>query len=334
MNHYKQYFLLIITILIAANIYGQQQTGYYLDWNTDHTRRTVKPAIQLNKEEAKIINCYKVSFDENGRFKTAEHFVSGHKSTGGSYGAHTLEVQLYPDYYEEFFRDKKGNRVANKNGVWVRKYHLNEDGYWTKKEHFDKDGKLIEEYGVAVSKVQRDYQNRMISEIRFNVNLDTIPDVNDFKVAHFTFNKDGFITSRQNINENGLLENGKYGYAKVIFHIDQNGQFYGEEFLDKNGNLANSNSLGYAKIDMRDFNQYGKNKRFYFTDESGYPSTEKAMGVITYNANMTKDEVIYYDRYGNLTKDPTVRAKSKYFYDENGEFIRRENYNCKGELIK
>ena len=116
--------------------------------------------------------------------------------------------------------------------------------------------------------------------------------------------------------------------------MDQNGQFYGEEFIDSHGDLTNSSSLGYAKIDMRDFNTYGKNKRLYFTDESGYPSKEKAMGIISYHDNMSRDEVLYYDRYGNQTKDLKVRARSKYIYDQNREYLRRENYNYKGEQIK
>jgi len=106
------------------------------------------------------------------------------------------------------------------------------------------DHKLTNQYGVAIAKVQRDYQNRMVSEIQLNSNLDTIPDVNRFKIPQFTFNKDGYMSSRQNRNKSGQLENGKYGYAKVIFHLDQNGQFYGEEFIDKDGNLVNSFSLG------------------------------------------------------------------------------------------
>ena len=179
---------------------------------------------------------------------------------------------------------------------------------------------------MAIYKEYRDHQNRRLTEIRFNANLDTIPDPNGFKVTHFTYNQDGFISSRQNKNQKGALENGKYGYAKVVFHMDQNGQFYGEEFIDSNGDLANNSSLGYAKVDMRDFNKYGKNKRFYFTDESGYPSKEKAMGIVTYHDNMSRNEVVYYDRYGNQTRDVTFIARSMYIYDEYGEYVNIEYY--------
>ena len=332
--NYKKHFLLAIAILVSIKIYGQDESGYYLDWNSDHTQRMVKPTIKLNDEESKLINCYKVTFDKDGRLQTVEYFVSGEKSSNSNFGAYLLERKYYDHHYEEFFRNKKKERVSNENGIWYHKYHLNEDGFWTKKENYDTQGELLNQYGVAIYKVYRDHQNRRLTEIRFNANLDTIPDPNGFKVTHFTYNQDGFISSRQNKNQKGALENGKYGYAKVVFHMDQNGQFYGEEFIDSNGDLANNSSLGYAKVDMRDFNKYGKNKRFYFTDESGYPSKEKAMGIVTYHDNMSRNEVVYYDRYGNQTRDVTVRARSKYIYDENGEYVKRENYNFEGQLIK
>ncbi len=332
--NYKKFFFTVIALIAALKIYSQNESGYYMNWNSDHTNRTVKPTIKLTEDEIKSINCYKVTFDNDERLKTVEYFVAGKKSSNSNFGAHILERKYYDNYFEEIFKNKKQERIINANGIWLHKYLLNESGFWVRKENYDNEGKLVNHYGVAIYKVDRDYQNRRLTEIRFNSNLDTIPDPNGFKVTHFTYNKDGFISSRQNRNEEGILENGKYGYAKVIFHMDQNGQFYGEEFINSHGKLANSSSLGYAKVDMRDFNEYGKNKRFYFTDESGYPSKEKAMGVVTYHKNMSRNEVLYYDRYGKQTKDEKVRVKSKYIYDENGEYIKRENYNYKGELIK
>jgi len=332
--NFKKYFLTSIGILISMTIYSQKESGYYMNWNRDHTERTVKPTIKLNEKEFKFLNCYSVTFDLADKLTKVEYYTAGKKNSNADFGAHKLEVNYYSNYYEEVFRNEENQRVVNKNGIWLIKYHINEDGYWMKRAYYDKDGNLINRYGVAISKVQRDYMNRMISEIQLNSNLDTIPDVNGFKIPHFTFNQDGFMSSRQNRNENGKLENGKYGYAKVIFHLDQNGQFYGEEFIDSQDNLINSSSLGYAKVDLRDFNEYGKNKRLYYTDETGYASEHKAMGIITYNENMTRDEIVYYDRYGKMTNDVSVRAKSKFIYNENGEFVGRENYNCEGKIIE
>ncbi len=331
--NYKKIILIVIVIFLSLKVYSQHESGYYMNWNSDHTQSTVKPTIKLNDKEAKLINCYKVIFDNDGRLKTVAYFVSGKKSSNSNFGAHILERKYHNNHFEEFFRNKKNERVANNNGIWFHKYHLNENGFWTKKENYSHQGELLEHYGVAAYIVHRDYQNRRHTEIRLDSKLDTIPDPNGFKITHFTYNPDGFISSRQNRNQKGELENGKYGYAKVVFHIDQNGQFYGEEFINSMGNLANSTSLGYAKVDMRDFNRYGKNRRFYFTDESGYPSKEQAMGIVTYHDNMSKNEVIYYDRYGSQTKDVRVRARSKYIYDEKGEYLKRENYNCEGQLL-
>ena len=89
--NYKKHFLLAIAILVSIKIYGQDESGYYLDWNSDHTQRMVKPTIKLNDEESKLINCYKVTFDKDGRLQTVEYFVSGEKSSNSNFGAYLLE---------------------------------------------------------------------------------------------------------------------------------------------------------------------------------------------------------------------------------------------------
>jgi len=333
MMNTKSIIISALSMCLSLSLFSQSESGWYMNWNRDHTERTVKPTIKLDKEESKIMNCYRVSFNEDGKLGKVEFFASGKKSPNSDFGAHILELEYHTGYYEEIYKNVEDERVANSNGVWLTKFYLNEDGYWTRMEYYDREDKLVNQYGVAVSKVQRDYMNRMISEIQLDSNFDTIPDVNDFKVPHFTFNEDGYMSSRQNRNENGQLVNGKYGYAKVVFHLDHNGLFYGEEFIDSQGNLINSH-LGYAKIDFRDFNKYGKNKRQYFTDESGYASEGKAMGVITYNENMTRDEILYYDRVGEPTEDFKGRYRIKYIYDDNGRLIKREYYNLSGELVE
>ena len=43
----------IVLLLFAAQLNAQNSSGFYLNWNIDHTERTVKPSIPIGKEEAK-----------------------------------------------------------------------------------------------------------------------------------------------------------------------------------------------------------------------------------------------------------------------------------------
>ena len=193
---------------------------------------------------------------------------------------------------------------------------------------------MAEENGVSTIKVTRDYQNRILTEIQLNLEQDTIPDPNDIKVVHYTYDINGYMTARINKDKSGRLKEGKFGYAKVVFQFDHNGMFFGEEFLNKEGELVIHPSLGYAKIDFREFNEYGKSKRQYFIDENGYPSSNKAMAVIDYNDNMTRKKYVIYDRVGKLIEDKKGWSSILYEYDKDGKFSGRKYYNLENELVE
>jgi len=73
--NFKKRFLTAITILVSMTVFSQEKIGYYINWNQDHTERTVKPTIKLNDVEAKTINCCKLSFTKDNRLKTVAYYV-------------------------------------------------------------------------------------------------------------------------------------------------------------------------------------------------------------------------------------------------------------------
>lgn len=325
-------YLTLLLIFLPKLLLGQSMSGYYMNWNRDHTGRTIKPMIPISKEEAKIVNCYYVEFDEQTRFKKVKYFIAGKPSADSNFGSHEL-VRVYNDTgYEDVFNDIDGNSSVNLSGVKRYQYTLDQDGYWIEIRNLDEDDQLIEENGVAIVKVKRDYQNRILTEVHLNLANDTIPDPNDFKIVHFTYDRNGYMTSRQNRDSEGRLKNGKHGYAKVLFQFDHNGMFYGEAFLDANLGLVTHPSIGYAKIDFRDFNKFGKSARQYYSDENGYPCADICMGKLTYNDNMSRKELSFYDRVGEQAENNKGVAKIIYEYDANGKFLGRKYLNVKNEV--
>ena len=320
--------ILLLTIYTPLQFICAQQSGYYMDWNVDHSERTVTPSIKITNKEAQTVNCYYVEFDNKGRLKSVKHYFSGKPSNYGNFGAHELERSYFNNHFVEKYKNIKGEYVSVSRGVDERKYSLNTNGYWIKKENLSKD-KLVKE-GVAYSIVSRNNRNELETEVQFSATNDTIPDGNGFPIVHFAYDANGLMLYRQNRTKNGEIVNGVNGYATVIFQFNQDGMFFEEQFLDENGNLFLHPRFDLAKINWREFNKYGKPSRIYYMNTMGYPHEQRAYGELAYRSNMTRESIIYFNREGDKTEDRNGIAKSVYNYDTEGKFIGRTNYNLKG----
>ncbi|WP_191859543.1 hypothetical protein [Hanstruepera ponticola] len=323
--------ILLITCLSIQLIYAQQ-SGYYMNWNIDHTERSVKPSIKISEDELQNMYGYYVEFDNHDRLQSVKFFFEGKKSNHGNYGTHELERFYFDDHFIEKYKNTKGEYVSISGGIDERKYLLNTYGYWIKKENYSK-GNLVTE-GVAYSKVTRNIKNELATEIQFSVTNDTIPDGNGFPIVNFAYDQNGLTLYRQNLAINGKVVNGENGYAAVIFQFNQDGMFFEEQFLDEKGNLFLHPRFDLAKINWRAFNKYGKPARIYYMNVLGYPHEQRAYGKITYRPNMTRESITFYNRIGEKTVDRNGIAKSVYNYNADGKFLGRTNYNFNGEKIK
>jgi hypothetical protein len=313
-------------------MYAQEKTGYYINWDIDHTEKSARSSIRISEEESKIVNCYLVKFDKQNRLSSVKYYYSGKPSEYGSYGAHELIRTYQDDSFAEKYKNTLGKFVINSSDVTKRKYTLNAAGFWVKKENF-KDDKLVEK-GVATSIVTRNSKHEIETEIQYGFQGDTIPDGNGFKIVHFTYNKDGLTLHRQNRTFDGLVINGDQNYATVIFQFDQNGNFFEEQFLDEKDNLFLHPRFDLAKINWRTFNKYGKPSEIYYMDENGYPHSTRAYAVIKYRPNMTREQITYYNRIGEKIVDRNGIASTTYNYDVIGKYLGRSNYDLNNNVIE
>ncbi|MFK2820322.1 hypothetical protein U0L90_09345 [Flavobacteriaceae sp. LMIT009] len=323
--------IIFLMAYMSIQIICAQQSGYYMEWNIDHSERSVKPSIKISEDEAQKIYAYYVEFDNQNRLKSVKFYFEGKKSNQGNYGAHELVRSYFNDHFIEKYRNTKGEYVSVSGGVDERKYTLNTNGYWIKKENLSK-GNLVTE-GVAYSKVTRNINNELATEIQFSVTNDTIPDGNGFPIVHFDYDRNGLTLYRQSRSREGQIVNGVNGYATVIFQFNQDGMFYEEQFLDENGNLFLHPRFDLAKINWREFNKYGKPSSIYYMNTLGYPHEQRAYGKIVYRSNMTRESITYYNRKGEKTEDRNGIAKSIFNYNKEGKYIGRTNFNLEGREI-
>lgn len=89
-------YITFLIIFIPELLICQSLDGFYMNWNRDHTGRTIKPMIPVSDEDAKIVNCYYVEFDENKKFISVKYFNSGNPSKYSNYGSHEL-LREYTD---------------------------------------------------------------------------------------------------------------------------------------------------------------------------------------------------------------------------------------------
>jgi hypothetical protein len=323
--------LLVLFNFVQFVLTAQNNSNYYMSWNINHAENKITPSIPITKEEAKVVNCYLVTFDYKQRLINVKYFFSGKPSNYGDYGAFEMIRNYYNGYYTETFKNTEGQFIVNSNNISLKKYYLNKKGYWVKKENYN-NHKLMEQ-GVAVSKVTRNKNNEIATEIQFSAVGDTIPDGNGFAIVHFTYNNDGLMLSRQNKNKKGNVINGTRDYATVLFQFDQNGMFFEEQFLDENNRLFLHPAFDLAKINWRSFNKYGKPSIIYYIDIDGYPHRERAYGKIEYRSNMTRKSITYYDRIGEKTEDQNGIAMSVYNYNSDGKYLGKTNFNLKNEVV-
>lgn len=304
--------------------------GFYINWNIDRTQKEIKPSLPISLEEARVISCYFVKYDEQNRVTSVKYFSSGKPSNYGSYGAFEMNRIYGGKITQVRFKNTEGQAVLNASGAGVIKYYLDKTGHWMRKEYFDLNNKMIEADGVSKIEVTRNNDNELTSWIRYNLKQDTIPYFNGIKKTHYLFDEQGQIAFSQNLDSNGNLKNGPLGVAEVAYSFDENGTLLSREFRDENHNPIMHPTARYSRVEYREFNKYGIPKRFYSMDEKGYPIR---YGILEYNRNMTIKKKTYYNRQGEIAESEEGFAYTIYIYNDQGKLVKEKRLNLAGEEI-
>lgn len=314
----------------SATNRAKTRDGFYINWNIDRTQKEIRPSIPISIEEAQTVNCYYVKFDEKDRVTSVKYFLSGKPSNDGSYGSFEFNRIYVDKIIEVRFRNTEGQTVLNKSGTGVIKYHLNENGHWIRKEFFDLNDKMIEADGVATVELTRNNNNDMLSWLRYDLNSDTVPYFNGIKKTYYQFDEQGQTTFAQNLDFNGNLKNGPQDVAEVAYSFDENGILLSREFRDENHKRILHPTGQYSRVEYRDFTKYGFPQRFYVLDEKGYFIRS---GIIEYNKNMSRKEMTFYNKQGEIAESEDGYAHTYYVYDDQGAPVREDRFNLAGEKV-
>lgn len=329
--------IIIAIVLVSLGVISEVralESGYYLKWDSDHTRRQIRPVYPIDETDIGKFKLYKVTV-ESGKPASVCYLAFAQPSDASNFGAYCVRFDYDHQGIIRTFYNTEGRQVVNAQGVYQEEYVTSGHAYPLSKRHLDVNGELIEDkLGVAEYRYKRDQLGRRISELRLNIKGEVVPEHNGFYEARFAFDANDYASYRKGFDKHGQIMQGPKGYATAYFWFDNNGTFLKEEFRDAQEKLVLGPTGDYARIEYHDIDDYGNWHKVYFFDEYGKPLTQSAaMGVADYYDFKQRKSIAFY----NVSMSPAANAKGVarylYVYDSNNDFVRREAYKLTGQRI-
>ncbi len=263
------------------------------------------------------------------------YFTFSQPSNASNFGAHCMRFTYTPVGITRSYFNTENQQIANGNGVYQEQYVMRQQRFAEIKRHLDQGGELTEDKsGVAEYRYKRDQKGRRISELRLDIEAKVVPEHNGFYEARFAFDTNDYATYRKGYDEKGNIMQGPKGYATAYFWFDDNGAFLKEEFRDAQDNMVLGPTGDYARIEYDEIDRFGNWHKVKFFDEYGKPSNKSAaLGVANYYDFNRRKSIAFFDVKMRPATNGRGVAQYIYVYDSDKEFIKREAYSLKGEII-
>jgi YD repeat-containing protein len=288
-----------------------------------------KGTYPLTAEEAKTVNSYKFTRDEQGKLLSVE-FLRGDSllGYGNLDGAAKIVYEYNGNKQVKKFYDKKNNQIEV-GGVYTEEYTLDEKGVRTGLKYFGKDGQPVENRNKIHNWVWTILPDGMLREQRYNLaGVETIMNpFCPFFELRFTYNEKGFVTRMANYMADTLYnctaENcGDIGVSYFTFTNSENGDVLKFEVFNVTGQMSNL-YWGWSKRESKyDANGYPVEVA-YFDQDNEYLGG-KANPVTSYK----------YDEHGAVVEIQNLDKDRKLMNNESGVAITEFKYDATGNRIE
>ena len=344
-----------IFILIAVVAFGlsscspksaknetQENVKYYRSLLFSETAWDLeRGAHPLTADEAKTINNYKITFNENGQIASVEYNRNNVLLDYSSMGAAKITYTYEGNLQVKRFFDEKG--VSTKNGgVSIFEYTLDENGMRVAMRFLDETGAPIENRNKIHNYVWTKLPDGMIKEVRYNLAEEAVimNPFCPFYELRFSYDANGYVTRMANYDNDTLYnctaENcGDIGVSYFQFANSEHGDLISFSVHNTVGQLSNL-YWGWAKrVNAVDANGYVTETSMFDMDDEflggkGIPVTQSEYdehGAIIKRISMDKDK--------NVINDPNNGvAITEYKYDETGKRIETLRYDKDGKVVE
>jgi hypothetical protein len=295
----------------------------------------------LTADDAKTVNNYKFTWNENKQLASVEFNRNGVLLNYSSLGAAKVTYTYEGDKQIKKFYNEK-NEATKNGGASVFEYTLNEDGMRVAMRFLDENGAQIENRNNIHNFAWKKLEDGMIRELRYNLAGDSVV-MNPFCPFYelrFSYDENGYVTRMANYEADTL-------YNCTAENCGENGVSYFEFQNNEHGDLLHF--AVYNTTGLLSNLYWGWAKRVNVVDENGYvvestqfDQDDEYLG--GKNVPVTQN---VYDKYGSLVKRISMDenknvvnnpnngvAFEEYKYDEEGRRIETLRYDKDNVLVK
>lgn len=264
-------------------------------------------AYPLSAEDAKTVNNYKITVDDQKRLVSVEYNRNGILLDYSSMGAAKITYTYQDNLQLKHFFNQNGEPIE-RDGAFTFEYTLNNEGMRTALRFLDKEGKPVENRNKIHNWTWNKLPDGMIRELRYNLAGDSVV-MNPFCPFYelrFSYNEKGHVARMANYDNDTLYnctaENcGDIGVSYFQFVNNEAGDVLEFSVHNTTGRLSNL--------------YWGWAKRVNTVDANGY---------VTETAMFDQDNEYLGGKNVPITQNE---------YDPHGALVRRTNMDTDHQVI-
>ncbi|NOR74722.1 MAG: hypothetical protein GQ525_06145 [Draconibacterium sp.] len=295
----------------------------------------------LTADEAKTVNNYKFTYNENKQLISVEYNRNGILLGYSSMRAAKITYTYEGNKQIKSFFDDKGEAIKG-GGAFTHEYTLNDAGMRVGLRFLDENSTAIENRNNIHNFVWTKLENEMIQELRYNLAKEEVV-MNPFCPFYelrFSYDEKGYLVRMANYMEDTLYdcteENcGDIGVSYFLFKNTKNGDVLNFSVHNTGGQLSNLYSGWAKRTNVIDENGYMLEVTQY--DQDDEPLSGKRLPVTTsvYDEHGAMVKRITMDIDKNVANNPNNGvAVVEYQYDEEGRRTGSVQYDKDGSVVE
>ena len=295
----------------------------------------------LTAEEAKTINNYKFTLNDNGQIVSIEYnrndTLLGYSGMNAAKITYTFEGDKQ---VKRFFNEK--NEPAKNGGASIFEYTVNNEGMRVALRYLDENGQPVENRNNIHNYVWSKLPDGMIKEIRYNLaEEETIMNpFCPFYELRFTYDANGYVARMANFDNDTLYnctaENcGDIGVSYFLFKNNEKGDLLEFSVHNVTGQMSNLYWGWSKRVNVFDTNGYVIETNMYDQDDEylvgkGVPVTQSV-----YDEHGAVTKRISMDSNKNIFNDPSSGvAITEFKYDETGRRTETLRFDKDGNPVQ
>ncbi len=279
---------------------------------------------ELTEEQAQHANCYRFSYNGDGKLQQIEYLRAGVGGFDPVFGVAQIDVEYQPGVERRWFRDRHGSPKKSNQDVFGEELTLNAEGYPLSVTNLDDSGAHMRDDNGVVQYVRTlDSAGRVVSTRRVGLFGTDITDDSGCYERRWSYDNSGRAIEIGNYDEHGELLNDKDGVALIrsIYTIYPDSLHTIESYFDSSGLAAAEQSTGVHQR-QRIFDQRGFLVDEAYFDSTGAPTTYVEPGV---GDTRVHERKLTIDDLGNLVEEEFFDVNGRPV-DERGPEIARIDY--------